>query len=77
MMPAIMEDFARLSRTYPAWFKTFIDNLSLNFETISSDGVLWVTEQRPPLAFEGLNKEQFKQFVLATFGELLTNLGKH
>ena len=77
MMPAIMEDFVSLSRTYPAWFKTFVANLSLYFETTNSEGVLWVAEQRPPLAFKGLNMEQFKQFVLATFGELLTNLGKH
>jgi len=76
IMPAIMDDFAKLSRKYPAWFKTFIGNLSLNFKTISSDGVLWVTEQRPPFAFEGLNMEQFKQFVFATFSELLTDIGK-
>lgn len=76
IVPAIMDDFTRLSRKYPAWFKTFIGNLSLYFETISSDGVLWVTEQRPSFAFEGLNMEQFKQFVLATFSELLTDLGK-
>ena len=76
IMPAIMDDFAKLSRKYPVWFKTFIGNLSLNFKTISSDGVLWVTEQRPPFAFEGLNMEQFKQFVFATFSELLTDIGK-
>jgi hypothetical protein len=75
-VPAIMDDFTRLSRKYPAWFKTFIGNLSLYFETISSDGVLWMTEQRPSFAFKGLNMEQFKQFVLATFSELLTDLGK-
>lgn len=76
IVPAIMDDFTRLSRKYPTWFKTFIGNLSLYFETISSDGVLWVTEQRPSFAFKGLNMEQFKQFVLAIFSELLTDLGK-
>ena len=75
-MPAIMDDFDLFSRKYPAWFETFVGNLSLYFETTSSDGILWVAEQRPPLAFDGLNMEQFKQFALATFGELLTNLGK-
>ena len=48
----------------------------LPVETISSDGVLWVTEQRPSFAFDGLNMEQFKQFVLATFNGLLKNLDK-
>ena len=71
-----MDDFDLFSRKYPAWFETFVGNLSLYFETTSSDGILWVAEQRPPLAFDGLNMEQFKQFALATFGELLTNLGK-
>jgi hypothetical protein len=73
---AIMDDFTKLSRKYPSWFKTFIGNLSFYFETISSDGVLWVNEQRPSLAFKGLDMEQFKQFVLATFSKLLTDLGK-
>lgn len=76
IMPAIMVDFTKLSRKYPAWFKTFIENLSHYFETISSDGVLWVTAQRPSFAFQGLNMEQFKQFVLATFNGLLEDLDK-
>ncbi len=76
IMPAIMDDFDRLAKKYPAWFKTFTGNLSLYFKTIGSEGVLWVTEQRPTLAFEGLNMEQFKQFVFAIFFELLTNLRK-
>lgn len=76
IMPAIMVDFTRLSRKYPAWFRTFIGNLGLYFETISSDGVLWVTAQRPSFAFESLNMEQFKQFVLATFNGLLEDLDK-
>ncbi len=76
IMPAIMDDFSRLSRKYPAWFKTFIGNLSLYFETISSDGVVWVTAQRPSFAFEGLNIEQFKQFIFATFNGFIEDLDK-
>ncbi len=76
IMPAILDDFDQLSKKYPAWFKTFIENLSLYFETTSSEGVLCVTEQRPPSAFEGLNMEQFTQFVLVTFRQLLKDLGK-
>ena len=64
IMPVILDDFDQLSKKYPAWFKTFIGNLHLYFETTDSEGVLCVTEQRPPLAFDGLNREQFKQFVL-------------
>jgi hypothetical protein len=76
IMPAIMDDFDQLSRKYPAWFKTFIENLTLYFQTTSSEGVLCVTEQRPPLSLEGLNVEQFRQFVLVTFTQLLKDLGK-
>lgn len=76
IMPAILDDFDQLSEKYPAWFKTFIGNLHLYFETTDSEGVLCVTEQRPPLAFDGLNREQFKQFVLATYRQLLKGLGE-
>lgn len=76
IMPAIMDDFTRLSKKYPAWFKKFIGNLTLYFETISSDGVLWLTEQRPSFAFEDLNMEQFKQFVHAMFNGILEDLDK-
>ncbi|MDF1592568.1 MAG: GSU2403 family nucleotidyltransferase fold protein [Desulfobacterales bacterium] len=74
--PDIMDGFAGLSRKYPAWFQTFIRNLSLYFKTISSDGVLWVAEQRPSLAFPDLNADQFKQYVLAAFREFLNDLDK-
>ena len=76
IMPTILDDFNQLSRKYPAWFKTFVENLSLYFGTTSAEGVLCVTEQRPPSAFEGLNMEQFKQFVLITFRQLLEDLGR-
>lgn len=70
----IMDDFQDLSQKYPAWYQTLIKNLSIYFESINSEGVLWVAEQRPSYDFPGLNKDQFRNFVFATFGEFIKGL---
>ena len=72
--PDIMAGFEGLSQKYPAWFQTFVKNLSLYFESPSSEGVLWVAEQRPSSAFPGLNEDQFKRYVFITFEEFIQNL---
>ena len=69
-----MDGFKDLFLKYPAWFQTFFNNLSLYFENIHSEGVLWVVEQRPPSAFRDLNKDQFKHYVFAAFNEVLQDL---
>lgn len=48
--------------------------MSLYFEGPSSEGVLWVAEQRPPSAFPGLNEDQFKRYIFAAFGKIIQNL---
>lgn len=53
----IIDGFEDLSKKYPIWFRTFVNNLSLYFESISSEGVLWVTEQRSSSAFPDMNKD--------------------
>jgi len=70
----IMAGFKDLSQKYPAWFQIFIKNLSLYFENISSEGVLWVAEQRPSAAFPGLNEDRLKNFIFAAFGEFIQDL---
>jgi hypothetical protein len=72
--PEIMAGFEDLSKKYPAWFQTFIGNLRLYFESISSEGVLWVAEQRPSAAFQGLNEDQLKNFVFTVFREFIQDL---
>ncbi|MCJ7772159.1 MAG: GSU2403 family nucleotidyltransferase fold protein, partial [Desulfobacterales bacterium] len=74
--PDIMTGFESLLQKYPAWYQTFLKNLSSNFETPSSEGVLWVTEQRPTAAFPKLNEDQFKNFVVTVFREFIQNLSK-
>ena len=75
--PDIMDGFEGLSEKYPAWFRTFVNNLSLYFEGPSSEGVLWVAEQRPPSAFPGLNEDQFKRYIFAAFGKTIQNLSTY
>ncbi len=72
--PDIMAGFEDLSKKYPVWFQTFIKNLSLYFESISSEGVLWVVEQRPSAAFPGLNEDRLKNFVFTVFREFIQDL---
>lgn len=72
--PDIMDGFEGLAEKYPAWFRTFVNNLSLYFEGPSSEGVLWVAEQRPPSAFPGLNEDQFKRYIFAAFEKIIQNL---
>jgi hypothetical protein len=73
--PDIMEGFAGFFKRYPSWSRRFVGNLDLYFETLNSEGVLWVAEQRPSFAFPNLNAEQFKQYVFAVFGKFLEDLG--
>jgi len=75
--PDIMDGFEGLSEKYPAWFRTFVNNLNIYFEGSSSEGVLWVAEQRPPSAFPELNDDQFKRYVFAAFGEMIQDLSTH
>lgn len=73
----IIDGFEDLSQKYPAWFGTFIKNLGHYFESISAEGVLWVDEQRPSSAFPGLDKDQFKHYVFAAFGEFIKDLSTY
>ena len=75
--PDIMAGFEDLSKKYPAWFQTFIKNLSLYFESISSEGILWAAEQRPPAAFPELNEDQLKNFVFTVFREFIQDLSNN
>ncbi|MFH1674290.1 MAG: GSU2403 family nucleotidyltransferase fold protein [Pseudomonadota bacterium] len=72
--PDIMDGLEDLSKKYPAWFRTFIKNLGLYFESPISEGVLLVAEQRPSSAFPGLDEDQFKRYVFTAFGEIIQDL---
>ena len=70
----IMEGLKGLEKRYAPWFSGFIKNLQKNFSDLTADGTLMVSSQRPSGAFPGLTDEQFKQYVLGIFKELIQEL---
>ena len=70
----LYEEIKNLKQKYTVWFGTFIKNLGSDFIDVTSRGVQLVHEQRQSNAFPSLNEEQFKQYVLSVFGELIINV---
>lgn len=75
--PDIMDGLKDLSKKYPAWFRIFIKNLGLYFESSVSEGVFLVADQRPSSAFSGLDEDQFKRYVFSAFGEIIHDLNTY
>ncbi len=61
-------------RTYCPWFLRFIKNLKDHFSGVASDGIGMVLSQRPAGAFRELTDEQFKEYILGTFQELIEEI---
>jgi hypothetical protein len=66
---SMMEDFDKLSEEHQSWFRRFVKNLDADFAGPASDAVLGLAEQRPPDAFDGIDDDQFRNFVFGTFLE--------
>ncbi len=60
--------------TYPSWFSRFTKNLQKNFSDLTADGILMVLNQRPKGAFPQLTDEQFREYTLSIFQDLLGSL---
>lgn len=67
----INEGIETLKEKYPSWFKSFHMNLEDYFSDVSSEGVMRIFSQRPAYSLPHLNDEQFKQYVLGKFQELI------
>ncbi len=74
LKPMIIGELHTLAKQYRPWFATLIKNLSRFFETPQSEGVLFVLDQRPDEAFEGLDDDQFMQYIYGTFQTFLAEL---
>jgi len=61
-------------KQYPTWFSSFIRNLQGNFSDLTADGIPMISSQRPAGAFPKLTEEQFRQYVLGIFQELIEEL---
>jgi hypothetical protein len=67
----IIQGLNGFEKLYASWFSRFIRNLQIYFSELTADGVHMVSSQRPAGAFPILTKEQFRQYVLGTFQELI------
>ena len=67
----IIQGLNGFEKKYASWFSRFIRNLQKYFSELTADGVDMVSSQRPAEAFPKLTKEQFRQYVLGTFQELM------
>lgn len=70
----IIEGLKSFEKEYPSWFTRFIRNLQKNFSDLTADGVLMISSQRQAGAFPKLTDEQFRQYILGIFQELMEEL---
>jgi len=70
----IIKGLNAFERQYPTWFSSFIRNLQRNFSDLTADGIPMISSQRPADAFPKLTEEQFRQYVLGIFQELIEEL---
>jgi len=59
---------------YSPWFPRFMRNMETFFSDINADGIAMVSSQRPENAFPGLTADQFKQYILGKFQELIKDI---
>jgi hypothetical protein len=72
----LIQGLSDFEKHYAPWFSRFIRDLQIYFSELTADGVDMVSSQRPARAFPKLTKEQFRQYVLGIFQELIKNLQK-
>jgi hypothetical protein len=72
----IIKGLNGFEQEYPSWFSSFIRNLQKNFSDLTADGILMISSQRQAGAFPKLTDEQFRQYVLGIFQELIKELSK-
>ena len=70
----IIKGLNGFEKQYPTWFSSFIRNLQKNFADLTADGILMISGQRPAGAFPKMTEEQFKQYVLGIFQQLIEEL---
>ena len=70
----IIDGLRGFERKYPSWFSRFIKGLKENFSDLTADGILMVSSQRPAGAFSNLTDDQFKEFIIGIFQELIEEI---
>jgi hypothetical protein len=71
----IIAEFTEFKANYPLkWLKRFTRDINKNFRDINSSGVERVLSQRPRNHLPHLNDDQFRQYVLRTFQDLIVKI---
>ena len=70
----IIDGLKRLEKDYSSWFSRFLHNMENNFLDLNSEGVIMISNQRPVNVFPELTNDQFKQYALGRFQELIKEL---
>jgi len=70
----IIDGLRGFERKYPSWFARFIKGLKENFTDLTADGIFMVSSQCPSGAFSNLTDDQFKEFILGIFQELIEEI---
>jgi hypothetical protein len=72
----IIEGLKGFKKEYPSWFTSFIRKLQKNFSDLAADGILMISSQRPAVVFLKQTDEQFREYILGIFQELIEDLTK-
>ncbi len=70
----IIKGLNGFEKEYASWFSRFNRNMQRYFSDLTADGVRMVSSQRPAGAFPKMAEEQFRQYVLGIFQELIEEL---
>ncbi len=71
---SIIDGLKRFEKGYSSWFSRFLHNMENNFLDLNSEGVIMISSQRPANAFPDLTDNQFKQYTLGKFQELIKEI---
>jgi hypothetical protein len=70
----IIQGLKKFEKEYPGWFSRFSKNIQKKFTDLTDDGILMISSQRPASAFLKLTDEQFSEYTLGVFRELIVEL---
>jgi len=70
----IIDGLRLYGEKYSPWFPRFVRNMETYFSDINAKGIAMVSSQRPENTFPELTADQFKQYILGKFQEMIENI---
>jgi hypothetical protein len=71
---SIIDGLRLYKQKYSSWFPKFLKNMETYFSDINSEGIVLISNQRPDSAFPSLTADQFRQYTLGKFQELIADI---